>query len=150
VGITRYHRLDPNLQLQGSERDAVEFTRWLLRKDRGGGRLPQQNVRLVLSSASVAAFEQAHPDCVGVPHVPLVLSPGPANAGPLAPWPATRDLDDHFFWLLEKRDQDGRLGRRLYVFFAGHGFALQENSDGLLMADGDFLDYCVRHLAAQL
>lgn len=93
--------------LQGSERDARSFYEWLI--DPKGGDVPKENITLIVSSK-----------------------------WPAGGMPTTDTVDEPFVGLRRKaRDNGGRLGRRLYIFFAGHGIAPNGNPDeaAILMAN---------------
>jgi hypothetical protein len=114
VGIGRYPDLG---DLGGPRTDATEFAKWLC-DPAGGGLDPRQ--------------------------VCLILSPDPALPPPSPPPPAHPIRDEilaAFDWLdtvavANNTAQRGlQVGRRLYLFFAGHGFAPDGNQTALLMAN---------------
>jgi Caspase domain len=107
VGITRYPDLG---DLQGPENDAQAFRDWLV--DPTGGAVPADNVRLILSSAYPASTS--------------VLDAEPSNA-------AVENAFDELYQLGD--ENQGKAGRRLYIFMAGHGFAPTLTSSALLMAN---------------
>jgi hypothetical protein len=99
VGINDYKVLD---SLDGAKHDAEEFVRWL--RSPTGGDLPEENVKLFLSSP--------------------------------APWaPGLEEIVDWMIELVEKRSPglDERIGRRLYLFMAGHGIGPGVDEAGLLV-----------------
>jgi hypothetical protein len=109
VGITRYPRLG---NLQGPENDAVCMHDWLI--DQHGGQVPRDHITLIRSSDY-----SDHSD-------------------PLQARPITADINLAFERLLdESRRQGGEVGRRLYIFLAGHGFAPHLEEVALLMANAN-------------
>jgi hypothetical protein len=107
VGISRYPDLG---NLDGPDADANDFRTWLL--DAKGGNVPSANVSCLLSSEY----------------------PPPANARQAQPRSA--DLTDAFDALVDKvGDNNGEIGDRLYLYFAGHGFAPTAEDVALLMAN---------------
>lgn len=92
-------------RLQAARSDARRFAAWLI--DPEGGGLPSANVRIVESAA-----------------IP---------ADPFDARPIQRDIDRHLRdFGVERRK---RIGRRLYFYFAGHGFGPTFDDVGMLMAD---------------
>lgn len=109
VGITNYPSLG---DLVGPENDACLIKDWLV--DPQGGCLPEENIALIISS----------------------LFFNPAESNPLKARPTTEQIDAAFDQLVEKgMDRGGRLGRRLYIFLAGHGFGPDIEDAALLMAN---------------
>jgi hypothetical protein len=110
VGISRYPGMG---DLDGPETDARAFYEWVTQ--RAG--VPPQQVRLILSSD----FE---------------MSDNPAEARPKG-----EDIEAVFDALYERaedRSQEGeelRVGRRLYIFLAGHGFSPTVDEPALLTAN---------------
>jgi len=107
VGITDY----PNLEsLKGPERDADAFYEWLL--DAHGADVPMGNATRIVTS---------------------LYGPGPGITKP------TADLIEEAFLNLVRlgRRNGGKLGRRLYIFFSGHGISpnLDLDDAALLMAN---------------
>lgn len=95
VAINTYPGLT---NLAGPENDAAEFARWL--KDPAGGDVAEPNVRLILSSD----FK-------------------PAATEPYDASPTERELIHALDrWLRKPGGWHDRVGERLYLFFAGHGF----------------------------
>src|SRR6185503_4317031 len=124
AGISHYP--DPMVgSLQGSDLDANAFRAWLV--DPAGGAVPEANIRFINSAA--------------------VQGPqGPPVAQPVQPWQARPREDDITRWFDELQGSaqglpGRRIGRRLYIYFAGHGvvskFAFQPllNDAALLMAN---------------
>lgn len=105
VGINRYPALG---DLEGPENDARAFVDWLVSPQ--GGDVPEQNVNLILSSQyeSPSDAKQAEPTVMAV---------------------------DQAFDSLVELAENGKAGRRLYVFMAGHGFAPDLRTAALLMAN---------------
>lgn len=112
VGIDRYPALRT---LSGAERDANEFYKWVTTE---GGVTPANATRIVSS-----AFKKA-----------------PKNK----PWnerPAQKAVDDFFHEVSAASDKNNeagygpQVGKRLYMFFSGHGFAPALDKSGFLMAN---------------
>jgi len=91
--------------IDAAEGDARDFARWL--RDPQGGDLPEDNVSLVLSS-----------------DLPQQLRIGR---------PIRDDVEDEFIKLLNNRT--GRIGRRFYFYFSGHGCAPSYDEIALIMAN---------------
>lgn len=112
VGISAYPELG---NLDGPENDATAFHRWLV----GAGGVPAANATRILSSE---------------------LLPQPAlRATDAKP---TMDAIYHEFDVLDDRAEENRknglgrqVGRRLYLFLAGHGFGPDLDDAALLMAN---------------
>lgn len=106
VGITRYPVLG---NLQGAEGDARRFCEWLI--DPAGGGVPPENVQLIVTS-------DFHP-------------PEPSSVEDAEP------ADNRFRRALNRiilphgmpREQ---AGRRLYLYFSGHGFTTTERPEAAL------------------
>lgn len=93
--------------LSGPVNDALSFQNWLLTR----GAVPPGNIELIVTPAVVETMTRK-------------------NAQPL------RDqVINALEAVLEKVDQQGKGGRRLYLFLAGHGYAPQVNDAALLMAN---------------
>jgi uncharacterized caspase-like protein len=124
IGIQVYPGLDDptdpdHAPLQGPENDAKAFAAWLTAAD--GGAVPPEHVDLILSSAY-------HPPFASV----------------LQALPVTQDIENAFLKLYmqseanNKETGEVRVGRRLYIYMAGHGLGLggpQDSEAGLLMAN---------------
>jgi len=109
VGINMYPSLG---DLKGPENDAHGFRTWLEAPD--GGCVPAENIEMVISS----------------------LYYDPSEQDPLKAKPTTEQVDTAFDRLIERGMQNsGRLGRRLYIFLAGHGFSSNIEDAALLMAN---------------
>jgi hypothetical protein len=112
VGINQYPGFG---DLDGSERDAQSFYDWLT--SRTGGDVPTGNVKLILSSQFTHATD-------------------PNEAKPIV-----SDIQaklDQLEDIANTNDENGRgtrVGRRLYFYFAGHGFAFDPRQTALLMAN---------------
>lgn len=110
VGVSRYPGIS---NLDGSENDATDFCKWLV--DPSGGDVPSDQVRLILSSDF----------------------PDPADASN----PTHAEIESAFEWLddiAEENRQKGigrKVGRRLYLYFSGHGYAPSREEAALLMAN---------------
>jgi hypothetical protein len=108
VGIRCY--LDRG-DLDGSENDAKAFYAWLI--DSKGGNVPCHHVRLIVTSQWETPFlsvEKAHPT------IALINE-------------AIEELQSI------GRQNNGHVGRRLYLYMAGHGFAPSLDQTGLLGAN---------------
>jgi hypothetical protein len=95
------------LRLRASARDAGKFALWL-QSDDGGG-LPPENIQQILSP----------------PNLPLET---PMEARPVA-----YQIDEALIRLGLLKG--GRIGKRLYFYFAGHGFGPEFDDIGMLMAN---------------
>lgn len=117
VGIDVYPGLK-NLNLQGSSNDANEMYQWLTGPAPSAGGVPKDQARLIRSSDF----------------------PGPF-ASPLDGRPAHSELERELLRLdarAKANNQAGqgfRIGRRLYLYFSGHGCAPELNESALLAAD---------------
>lgn len=110
VGITKYPQFG---DLQGPEYDACAFYDWLSAPQ--GGNVPVAQMGRILSRD---------------------FDPSP---DPLLAKPALQQVDYEFEKLIEAgaAREDGRLGRRLYIFLAGHGFGPDVEEAALLMANAN-------------
>jgi hypothetical protein len=111
VGVRRYPGIS---DLDGSENDAEDFAKWLV--DPAGGDVPPAQVRLILSSQF----------------------PNPADASNASP--TNVEVERAFEWLDDEAEKNrttiGRkVGRRLYLYFSGHGYAPARDDAALLMAN---------------
>jgi hypothetical protein len=112
VGISRYPGIE---DLSGPENDATEFFAWVTSKDGGG--VDRANAKLILSSC-----------------FPPALATKDER-------PALEQIHDFFtdMELLAEANNQKRLGsrsgRRLWMFFSGHGFAPSLDMSGVLMAN---------------
>jgi Caspase domain len=111
AGVQHYPALG---NLKGPENDAREFAKWLIEK----AGVPEKQVHLILSS-SFAPFANdvidAKPTCEAI----------------------EREFD-RLHAIAEKGEEEGtgsKVGRRLYVFLAGHGFSPQGGEPALLAAN---------------
>lgn len=110
VGVSRYPGIS---NLDGSENDATDFRKWLV--DPSSGDVPPEQIRLILSSDF----------------------PDPENAKN----PTAAEIESAFEWLDDVAEQNlknkiGRtVGRRLYLYFSGHGYAPSREEASLLMAN---------------
>lgn len=109
VGLGRY---SPHLDdLDGPERDAQEFYAWVT--DPAGGRVPAGQANLIISTADTVRTRE------------------PSQAVLMR---ACRAYDA----LARAHEKDHgalRLGRRLYLYFSGHGYSPDERESVLLAAD---------------
>jgi caspase domain-containing protein len=107
VGVRRYPGIS---DLDGSEHDAEDFRNWLV--DPAGGAVPPTQVKLILSSQFT----------------------DPST-------PTNTEVERAFEWLddeAEKNRNNGderKVGRRLYLYFSGHGYAPSRDDAALLMAN---------------
>ena len=105
VGISTYPGLT---NLQGPEHDVDEFRDWLVAAD--GGNVPPGNIKLIKSS-----------------DFPTVNDPYQAQPADVAFRAALQTL------LFDTdRNFRGKVGERLYLFFAGHGFASKQLNEAAL------------------
>ena len=108
VGIKNYPELS---DLDGPENDARDFYTWLTSPN--GGAVPEQQVQLIVS-----------PD-------------PPADKATVAR-PTAEQIQEAFDRLddiANLEENNGRVGRRLYLYFSGHGFAPDFEQAALLMAN---------------
>jgi Caspase domain len=119
VGISKYPSLG---DLDGPENDARDFGAWLL--DPRGGNVPKASVHTVLSAdfqpPPAAAAYKARPQIAEVNAI----------------------IDDFY----AAGEGSGSVGDRLYLYFAGHGFARDIESAALLMANAARGAVAGRHL----
>lgn len=113
VGIGSYALLDP---LKGPEADAKAFKDWLV--DSRGGQVPEAQIQMIFSSDPAVAA--AAP---GKPH-PTVIEVQSALEN-------IQNIADANM----KAGKGRRVGRRLYLYLAGHGFSPVAEQTGLLMAN---------------
>jgi hypothetical protein len=119
VGISTYGALRP--QLEGPEIDAGKFAEWLCAAD--GGDLPKRNVTLIRSSNFV------NPDS----REPLDYEPTLSQV--------TKAFAKLFKATADNFGSTPRVGRRIYIYLAGHGLTPRVdpltsiNQSGLLMAN---------------
>lgn len=108
VGITRYPGME---DLDGPENDAADFAAWL--GDPQGGAVPDAGISLILSS-----------------QYPVTESAGDAQ-------PTAEAVVGAFaaIWQEGLAVRGGKLGRRLFIFMAGHGFAPDLGSAAVLAAN---------------
>lgn len=132
VGIARYPAM-PNLD--GPSLDAMRFARWLRSSD--GGNVPADQLEMVFTGS--CRFRPRRPTRIDHAH------------------PTSLDFEDAYNRLVERPRQDalaGRIGRRLYLYFSGHGFS---SVDGLHLAlysarakEGNYNHIPVTHFARGL
>ena len=127
VGIKNY--ADPDLAgLQGPENDAQEFWDWVV--SAAGGAVPKPQAKLILSSQ--------YPPFTTV-----------TNAMPTTD--VIKGAFDHIRALADTNESRGlgrTVGRRLYLFFSGHGFAPSQHDDlaALLTAEASVADAKLTHI----
>lgn len=105
LAITTYPGLT---NLEGPENDVEEFGKWLLETD--GGNVPAANITVIKSS-----------------DFPTVTDPYEAKPADLAFRAALQGL-----LFNTDRSFKGKVGERLYLFFAGHGFASRQLNEAAL------------------
>lgn len=113
VGIGRYPAWQP--QLHGPENDAAAVYAWLT--DPAGGAVPVANARLITSAA------------LPVAETPLGAKPDPGQIVQAFDW-----LES----LAQANNANGeglQVGKRLYLFVAGHGFATRRAEGALFTAN---------------
>jgi hypothetical protein len=122
AGISRYP--DPAFgDLDGPEYDAKAFYNWLVSPD--GGAVPSKNIELILSSN----------------FIPRDLGPGkPPFASPSEALPGVTEVQRAFDRLHDminaiRTKGTNYLGRRLYIYLSGHGFAPSDAEAALLTAN---------------
>lgn len=108
VGITQYPGMG---DLDGPENDAVDFARWM--QDPRGGDVPEAGITLILSS-----------------HYPPATSASDAQPTAEAVLAAFTAL-----WDEGLASRSGKVGRRLFLYMAGHGFAPDLTSAAVLTAN---------------
>lgn len=129
IGIRRYptlgvpHPPGSPRDLQGPDRDAQDIYNWLVAPAPAGGGVPVANTLLVTSSLYPDPF-------------PQVTVGGRTR---LMAQPDAEAIAGCFGWLKGLFDA-GRarfLGRRLYVYFSGHGFGISDANGGVYTADAN-------------
>lgn len=123
IGISRYPSLRPPApgsahDLQGPDRDAEAVFGWLIDPVKGG--VPEANTLLVRSADFPNPFATT-----------LV-----AGQQRIAAEPTVDQVAGCFGWLHDKAQNAPtvRLGRRLYVYFSGHGFCIDDCDGGIYTA----------------
>ncbi len=99
--------------LSGPVNDAKSFQKWLL--DRGN--VPKKNIHLIVTPDNAATMRRK-------------------NARPVRDQVVNALLD-----ILDNENERGKVGRRLYLYLAGHGYANQVNDAALLMANAGGRSY---------
>ena len=128
VGVKAY--FDSHLAgLEGPENDANEFYQWAVSDD--GGAVPKGQAQLILSSMYNPPFKAA------------------TDAMPTAE--AVKAAFDHLKSIAEENGENGNgrvVGRRLYLFFSGHGFAPSHRDDltAILTADANVKEDKLPHI----
>lgn len=126
IGIRRYPSLKPPFpgeanDLQGANLDAREVHDWLA--DPAGGGVPDNNRLLVTSDQFPNPFQiQAF-----------------AGQEQVLAKPNAEEIAGCFGWLIRRFNEANRLrlGRRLYVYFAGHGFGVGDCDGGVYTANAN-------------
>jgi hypothetical protein len=128
AGVKTY--FDPDLGgLEGPENDANEFYQWVVSD--GGGAVARGQAQLILSSMYHVPFQSA------------------SDAMPTAE--AVKASFDHLKSIADENEQNGNgrvVGRRLYLFFSGHGFAPSHRDDltAMLTADANVKQEKLSHI----
>jgi len=128
VGIKSY--FDPDLAgLEGPENDAREFYDWVVSAD--GGAVPKAQAQCILSSDYHPPFASA------------------AAAMPTAE--AIKGAFDHLRSIADENEEKGlgrTVGKRLYLFFSGHGFAPSQDDEltALLTAEASVASAQLTHV----
>ncbi len=115
VGIQSYPEMPP---LEGPDNDALDFYNWLI--DEKGGAVPPKRAQLIITPRDKIPFknpEKAVPTYMQIEKAAYKLVKR-AGTNPLK--------DGHKY-----------VGRRLYMYFAGHGFAPREEQTALIMANAN-------------
>jgi uncharacterized caspase-like protein len=118
VGIKSYPYFDADGPLEGPENDARAFRDWVTSPT--GGNVPndKEHISLIVSSD----------------YVPPATTPDDAR-------PMVIDVHNAFEKLQNKAEDNAnkgnglQVGRRLYIYMAGHGFAPRDDQTALLMAN---------------
>ena len=113
VGINEYPELT---SLKGPCTDAKRFAEWLADPD--GGNVPKGNIRVLMTT-------DFHP-------------PGPSDVNDVHP--VEDEINQLFRPIVKNGVENGHVGRRLYIYMAGHGFADPLNMDtaALYAANAEF------------
>jgi len=139
AAVSRYPRW-PESNLDGPVNDLVDFGRWLL--DPHGGAIPRDR------APEFAAWldDPLHQaPAAAAPTSAVQFFASPAVADPVDPVPTTHRIEQAFAALrlrgnaARAADNRGRprLGERLFLYFAGHGFAPTKHEAALFTADSD-------------
>lgn len=118
IGIKTYPDFDKDGPLEGPENDAIAFRDWVISPT--GGNVPddEEHVALIISSK----------------YTPPAKTPDDAR-------PMIVDVQGAFERLQNKAEDNAskgkglQVGRRLYIYMAGHGFAPRDDQTALLMAN---------------
>jgi len=113
VGIQSYPEMPP---LEGPENDAQDFYDWLI--DEKGGAVPPKQVKLIITPEDKVPFKDSEN---AVPNFDQIEK----AAYQLVTLAGKKPLKDGHKYI----------GRRLYLYFAGHGFAPREEQTALIMAN---------------
>lgn len=113
VGIQSYPAFDTaDERLRGPDNDARAFRDWLV--DKNGGSVPESQVILIATSNFNPPFSSPE---VAKPTEEFIRK-------------AIEDLQK-----IADQNPTGRIGRRLYIYMAGHGFSPRGDQTALLMAN---------------
>jgi hypothetical protein len=113
VGIQSYPEMPA---LEGPDNDALDFYNWLI--DEKGGAVPPKQTKLIITPKNKIPFknpEKAVPTYVQIER----------EAYRLVKLAKKKPLKDNHKYI----------GRRLYMYYAGHGFAPREEQTALIMAN---------------
>lgn len=121
VGLTTYPGFT---SLIGAENDAKAFEQWLL--DPAKGAVPQGQIKRLLSS-------DTHP-------------PAPNAAADAHPW--EDELNQLFKAHVQAAAKNQRVGRRLYIYAAGHGFSDPADMSSAALYAANAEDFFSPHLTA--
>lgn len=112
IGISRYPGFH---DLAGPENDARSIYEWVTAES--GGDVPADHVRMVVSSQ--------------YPRESSALAAHPNMADAIAPFERLNDVADEN----NRQGRSFRVGRRLYLYMSGHGFAPSLEENALLLAN---------------
>jgi hypothetical protein len=122
IGIRRYPMLGKSakesLDLLGPDRDAEAVYKWLIDPMKGG--VPEKQATLIRSLDYPDPFE-----------MPLATSAKPRHT-------QIEEEFERLVWISEENQEQGkgrRVGRRLYLYASGHGFARKKDEGALVTAN---------------
>jgi hypothetical protein len=113
VGIQAYPEMPP---LEGPDNDAQDFYDWLI--DEKGGAVPRHQANLIITPKKKVPFKKTEKAI-----------------------PAYQQIESAAFRMVQLadkkplKDNHRYIGRRLYLYYAGHGFAPREEQTALIMAN---------------
>ncbi|MCB0402150.1 MAG: caspase family protein [Flavobacteriales bacterium] len=142
VGIHNYPG-DQMTHLKGTLNDARDFKEWLTSSSGGG--LPESNIQTIIKEFTPEDLEgldvlDAVPTQEDIKREFLKLN---RKAKKAMTYEQDEDLTENGIAFYRDPDDNKRYyGRRLYLFFAGHGFNKRDNvnSVSLIAANGDYQD----------